>query len=408
MTADAGTLVPIERGRVARWLPGAVWVATAVTVIVALLIALRDPTPYDLSLPDATAPILVALIASLSSVGALLALRRADNPIGWILLACGVLLAITFAASTYTHASAARGLNLPMTEWVAWLGVVASTPGLALMGIVILIFPTGHLPPRGRPVMALLLVGIVLNTVAGAFRPDLLASDPPIKNPAGIEGIGDALAFAEALGVGLLVIGVVLATASVLGRLRTARGDERKQLLWFAYAAVVVAAALALTVVPTLAEIAWLIALTAFACLPIAIAIAVMKYRLYDIDRLINRTLVYLPLIGILGGLYAACVALFQRLFISFTGDTSDAAVVLTTLIVAGTFTPVRKNLEGAVDRAFKPDGAGTISTSDVSTAAPMPSPSVTLDDPRLAALIEAVAQRVADDTLRAASRNDE
>jgi hypothetical protein len=404
VTAEADTVTPVPHTRVARWLPGSIWVATAMLVVVAVVFALRDPTPYNLTLPDASAPILVVLIASLATVGALLALRRASNPVGWMLLASAPLLAGTLAASAYAHYSVTTGNDSPGTNWVAWVGAVVTTPGLALMGLVILVFPSGKLPRHGRSILAVLLSGIVLNTIAGALRPGVLQRDLPIVNPAGIEGLGDVLSLVETLGAGLLVIGMLLATASLLDRLRTASGDERRQLEWFAYVAVVLVAALALTVVPPLSDAAWAVALTAFAGLPVAIAIAILKYRLYDIEKLVNRTLVYLPLVGILGGLYAACVAFFQRLFVSFTGDRSDAAVVLTTLIVAGTFTPVRKNLEAAVDRAFKPGRVGTAPGLKDAVDARTLDLSPILDDPRLTLRIEEVARRVADDAMSAVS----
>lgn len=402
MAAEAETVTPVPHGRAVRWLPGTVWVSTLTLVVVAVLFAVRDPTPYDPLSPQAIALVFVVLIASLATVGALLALRRATNPIGWLLLASAPLLAGTLAASAYAHYSVATGRNLPGTDWVAWVSELTLTPGLALMGLVILVFPGGKLSRHGGSILAVLLSGIALNTVAGALQPGLIQPDLPIVNPLGIEGLGDVLSLLVALGAVLLVIGMVLATASLLDRLRTARGDERKQLEWFAYVAGVLAAALALTTIPPLSDTAWLVALAAFAGLPVAIAIGIMRYRLYEIDTLVNRTLVYLPLVGILGGLYAAGVTLLQRLFLSFTGDTSDAAVVLTTLIVAGTFTPVRKSLEAAVDRVFKPGRDGTTpgdavdpGTLDISTI---------LGDPRLTVRIEEVARRVAEDVARGVS----
>ena len=97
------------------------------------------------------------------------------------------------------------------------------------------------------------------------------------------------------------------------------------------------------------------IALAAGCFLPIAAAIAIMRHRLYNIDSLINRALVYIPLTGILGGLYAAGVALFQRIFVAVTGDKSDAAIVLATLVLASLFTPIKNALQTFVDKRFKP-----------------------------------------------------
>jgi hypothetical protein len=402
VTAVVVTVTPTRHGRVVRWLPGTVWVATATLVVAAVVFAIRDPTPYDPLSPQSVALVFMVLIASLATVGALLARRRASNPIGWILAASALSLAGTLAASAYAHYSVATGRDLPGTDWVAWVSDVTLTPGLALMGLVILVFPTGRVSRHGRPILAVLLSGIALNTVAGSLQPGLIQPDLPIVNPLGIEGLGNVLALLVTVGAALLVFGMVLATASLLERLRTATGDERKQLEWFAYVAGVLAAALAVTAIPPLSDAAWVVALAAFTGLPVAIAIAIMRYHLYDIDTLVSRTLVYVPLVGILGGVYAAGVAFFQRLFLSFTGDTSDAAVVLTTLIVAGTFTPVRKNLEAAVDRVFKP-------AQDATTPGDALDPrtldlSAILDDPRLTVRIEEVARRVAEDAVRGVS----
>ena len=136
------------------------------------------------------------------------------------------------------------------------------------------------------------------------------------------------------LGNLLLVIGLGLATLSVFARLRRADGDERKQLEWFAWVAAVLVVSLVLAWMQLgpVSDVAWAFAFAAFAAMPIAIAIAVMKYRLYEIDSLVSRTLVYAPLIGILGGIFAAGTAILQRLFVGYTGDTSDAAVVISTL----------------------------------------------------------------------------
>jgi hypothetical protein len=99
-------------------------------------------------------------------------------------------------------------------------------------------------------------------------------------------------------------------------------------------------------------------ALIAGCLLPLAAAVAILHHRLYDIDVILNRALVYIPLTAILAGLYAAGVALFQRLFVAVTGDRSDGAVVITTLVLAGLFTPVKNGLQNFVDRRFKPTGA--------------------------------------------------
>jgi hypothetical protein len=143
-------------------------------------------------------------------------------------------------------------------------------------------------------------------------------------------------------------------------RFRRAQGDERQQMKWFAYAAALpvaqfgvraAASFLSFNISQTALDILLLLSIAPF---PIATGIAILKYRLYDIDLIINRTLVYVPLTGILAGVFAASIALFQKLFMAITGEQSDAAVVLTTLMIVGLVTPVKNGLQSVVDKRFK------------------------------------------------------
>jgi hypothetical protein len=343
-------------------------------------------------------------------VGALLALRRSTNPIGWMLLAGAGLMAVSFFGSGYAQFSYGTGRNLPGAAFMGWLPIVAFAPALVVTGLIILVFPSGRLPSWGRQILALVLVGLVLNDISGAVQPGPLGTTLPLANPFGVHAAAPLLPGMEALGNTLLVIGFLLATGSLAVRFRAARGEERQQIKWFAYVAVVLAASLAVASLHAgpISDLAWPLAFLAFTALPIAIAIAILKYRLYGIDTLVNRTLVYLPLIGILGGLYAACVALFQRLFLALTGSQSDAAVVMTTLVVAGTFTPIRKNLEAAVDRRFRTppreSRAGSGVAADMEASQPPIDLDAILDDPRLIARMESIARSIAADPAVTAS----
>jgi hypothetical protein len=151
-----------------------------------------------------------------------------------------------------------------------------------------------------------------------------------------------------------------MCTVSVILRFRSANGQERQQIKWFAYAAGLAIVQFALTIViafvPTSVpqDVADILLVLSVAAFPIAAGIAILRYRLYDIDLLINRTLVYVPLTAILAGVYSASIALFQKLFVAVTQEQSDAAVVITTLILASSFTPIKNGLQGAVDKRFK------------------------------------------------------
>ena len=385
------------------WLPGLAWVATVILQLAAILLSLSDPSPDDPGAPDAIfVPLFLAMVGSLATVGALLALRRSTNPIGWMLLAGAGLMAVSFFGSGYAQFSYGTGRNLPGAAFMGWLPIVAFAPALVVTGLVILVFPSGRLQSWGRQILAVVLVGLILSDISGAVQPGPLQTTLPLANPFGINAAAPVLPGMEALGNALLVIGFLLATWSLAVRFRAARGEERQQSKWFAYVAVVLAASLAVATVKAgpISDVGWPVSFLAFTALPIAIAIAVLKYRLYDIDTLVNRTLVYLPLVGILGGLYAAFVALFQRLFLTFTGSQSDAAVVMTTLVVAGTFTPIRKNLEAAVDRRFRSPphalhAVPGLGSGGEGSQAPIDLAAI-LDDPRLTARMEAIARSVA------------
>jgi hypothetical protein len=181
-------------------------------------------------------------------------------------------------------------------------------------------------------------------------------------NPLGIDGLPAALGDAAYLVVSVGILAMTgLGVAAVVARYRRGSPVERQQQRWFLAAVLVAALPLALSLLPgTGGATAGFVAGLGLLLVPIAVGIAVTRYRLYEIDHLINRTLVYVPLTALLAGLYAATVALLQRVFQAVTGDTSDAAIIISTLILASVFTPVRKWLEGIVERRFKSQPAET------------------------------------------------
>jgi hypothetical protein len=222
-----------------------------------------------------------------------------------------------------------------------------------------LVFPSGHLPnDRWRRSVWPLAAGTTVTAVATAFAPGPMAEGQPM-NPLGIEALTPLVGPLQAVGLLLFFIGTIGSGAALIARFRRSEGVEREQLKWFGFAAIVLVIALCVAIVggaiEPIAVVGYTVVFAALFCLPLAIGVAVMRYRLYEIDRLINRTLVYVPLTAIVAGGYAASVALLQRVFQAVTGDTSDAAIVLSTLFLAAVFTPIRKWLEGLVDERFKP-----------------------------------------------------
>jgi hypothetical protein len=420
---------PIEAGgdpseRLYRPLAVACWMATSILLAITLLLTIREPGADDPSSPAVVfVPLLVAMCGLLVTVGALLALRVHRNPIGWMLCVSGLLLALAYAASAYmTFASASGSGDVP-----SWLIPVPALfqVGLVLAGLVILVFPGGSLGPGGGRVLVTILVGLAIGLVAGLFGPGLVEVGPTVPNPLGVDALAPWVAGLQAASNVLLVLGFVAAVVLLARSFRRARGEERKQLEWFAFASIWLAIALSLASlqVGLLSDVAWAMAFVGFAALPLAIAVAITKYHLYDIDRLVNRTLVYIPLVAILGGVFAGGVSVLERLFLSLTGRESDASVVIATLVVAGGFAPLKKSIETSVDRRFRPDPAGAAQSHgpqpaavrdpdappDVAgvavTTSTLPSSAVVVDDlladPRMEALIRRIASQSAEDALR-------
>jgi hypothetical protein len=339
--------------------------------------------------PDLGSALLLLAFASFAIVGAVLIDQRPDNAIGWVCALIGLGSAVTAMAQAY----ATYGLShpgLPGADLAAWLQswLWYPTAGLAF-SFLPLLFPDGRLPsPRWRPVAWLAAADLVLLSVAFGFARS--GSFAPIPNPITIPSAEGLLETLQGIGSAITVVVGLLCAGALVVRYRGAKTDERQQLKWVTFAVVVFAAGLAVSIIfPEIDAFPFTIPL-----LPLSVGIAVLRYRLYDIDLIINRALVYIPLTGILGGVYAASVTFFQKLFIAATGDRSDAAIVLTTLILAGTFTPVRKVLEAAVERRFKPGAAH----GDRNAATPIVEPSrglVALDDPALRRQMETVAGEV-------------
>jgi hypothetical protein len=420
---------PIEAGghrsdRVYRPLAVACWIATATFLAITLSLTIREPGADDPSSPSVVfVPLLVAMCGLLVTVGALLALRVSRNPIGWMLCVSGLLLALAYSASAYMTFASASGLG-DVPSWLIPVPALFQV-GLVLAGLVILVFPGGSLGPGGGRVLVTILVGLGIGMVADLFGPGLVEVGPTVPDPLGVDALAPWVPGLQAVSNVLLLVGFVAAVALLARRLRSARGEERKQLEWFAFASIWLAIALSLATlqIGLLSDVAWALAFVGFAALPLAIAVAITKYHLYDIDRLVNRTLVYVPLVAILGGVFAAGVSLLERLFLSLTGRESDASVVIATLVVAGGFAPLKKSIEASVDRRFRPDAAGAAQSHGARPAAvhdpdtrpdlpgvPAGTPTLSLSalpvddllaDPRMEELIRRISSQSAEDALR-------
>jgi len=306
---------------------------------------------------------LCAVVVGYATVGLLLAGRIGAGRIAALLLAGGALFALVPFGYVVGGSLTVREPGSALFNSVLLLGPVATGPAFmtVLPGLAIA-FPDGHLPsPRWRWPVGITAAVVAIGTFLQLVSPGPTAGgfSTENRNPLGIEALPTQLANVAYVAVAVGIVGfTALGVAAVVVRYRRGAGVERQQQRWFLAAVLLAALPLALGFVPGIGgPEAGLVAAIGLMLVPIAVGIAVTRYRLYEIDHLINRTLVYVPLTALLAGLYAATVALLQRVFQAVTGDRSDAAIIISTLILASVFTPIRKWLEGIVERRFKPPG---------------------------------------------------
>jgi len=304
-------------------------------------------------------------------IGALIVGRHERHPIGWMFC----LTALSFAAAAFAQSYAivaltAQHRGLPAGELMAWLGFWISMPGTAVIALFLpLLFPDGRLPSRRwRPVAwaaGVLAVIAVLDTM---FKPASYPGFALVRNPLGIyawDGLFDFLDVATDI---VFVLLIVLTAVALLDRMRRAGPEERLQIRWFVFAGcIVVLGFISDTlhgIVPGIEDVSVVLTVAAVTALPVAVGIAILRYRLYEIDVIINRTLVYGLLTAVLAGLYTGALALFQRLFVAITGQGSDLAIVMTLFVLATVFTPIKTSLQSAVDARLRTTPAPSSSSS--------------------------------------------
>jgi hypothetical protein len=298
------------------------------------------------------------MIAAFAALGAVLASRRPGNPIGWILCASPVCLAFTeLARNWYVHTLIAEPGSLPLATGLMWAANWAWIPGfMPLLTLLLLLFPDGSAPSRRwRPVGWLAGAAMGLLIVGYAFAPGPLEDYPRVENPIGIGGAGGgALKVFQGVGFPFFALAAIGSMASVVVRFRRSRGVERQQLKWMAAAAALVVAAWLVNAVfdQVLGEDISLILPFALLALPAAATIAILRYRLYDLGLVVNRTLVYGALTATLAGAYIGIVLLLQLALEPLTSD-SGLAIAGSTLAVAALFRPLRGRIQELVDRRF-------------------------------------------------------
>jgi hypothetical protein len=304
-------------------------------------------------------------------VGALIAARRPRNPIGWILLADGLLWNLSGTMDYYSTYGAARPGSLPFVVGMATINNWLWVPAVGLLGTyAFLLFPDGKLPSRRwLPLAWLSGVMIVLIGIQVGLTPGPLEGLGGVRNPWGVL-VFPWMKSVPYLLVPLFLLCMVLSVFSLVLRFRRSRGEERQQIKWIAFAAsligsLYVSAMIGSIVYPQETWFApgsplWLIvleyaALLSFPVIPTAIGFAMLRYRLYDIDVVINRALVYGSLTATLVLIYFGGVATIQSLFRTLTGQEQQPqlAVVVSTLAIAALFNPLRRSIQAFIDRRF-------------------------------------------------------
>jgi hypothetical protein len=349
----------------------AAWVLWALAMLGIPVTAWLDQLSRQAGRPDLvqlvtdSMPPVLALVSA-ATVGAVLAARRPRHPVGWLLLIFGLAVSASGVTAAYTaYGLVARPGALPAAGTVARYAPTLLLAVLPALSFVLLLTPTGSLPSaRWRwwawvTVAAPVVLLVALVVARGSLDPRYQAENSPLD----FRGLGGALLVVNQATLGVTLLTVIVAAASLVVRFRRAHGIDRQQLRWVAWAAVLVVLAaimaLASAALGLPEVVSWAVGICV-ALLPLAIGAAILRYRLYDLDRIISRTLAYGLLTLLLGVGYAAVVLGLGQLL----GRDSSLVVAAATLAVAAVFQPARRRIQQAVDRRFnrrRHDAAQTI-----------------------------------------------
>ncbi|MDP9343081.1 MAG: hypothetical protein M3Q23_13535 [Actinomycetota bacterium] len=354
--------------RTAARLAWAIALACFAMITAILVLLYLDRAAIDSSLAAQSLPSIVSALV-LAVLGALVASRRPGNPIGWLLLGAGAALGVAaLALFVAIHGLLAEATVHGWVRWLAWLQNLTPLLSAFLLIFVFLLFPNGKLRSRRwRWGAWTVVLVIVMLTTLSALDPSPLRLSPrlpPVQSPTAIRAIRGFQSGTSSLGLlwFTLTIPLALAIASLVLRLRGARGEERQQLKWVVYAmsASMVLTAVSVVVITTeqvtgasqiVGGVGLFIGfnLGIGLVVPGAVGLAILRYRLYDIDRIINRTLVYGGLTLLLGGLYAGLAVGLG----SIAGSQNSLVIAGSTLVAAALFRPARRRIQGFIDRRF-------------------------------------------------------
>ncbi|MGH3089411.1 MAG: histidine kinase [Rubrobacteraceae bacterium] len=330
----------------ASWLAWPLWGISVILAAFGIFFLILNGSFASL-IGDDSAGINASVAVAFPTVGAIIASRRPGNPIGWIFCSVGLFQGIALFADQYArYALLTAPGALPAGVVAGWLGTWSWLPGVGLTTtFLLLLFPHGRFPSRRwLPVAWLAVMGIALGVVSLAIAPwDMLDVYAPADNPLQIEGARAVAIVLAISGLVLLMISTLLCLVALVSRFHRSRGEEREQLKWFAYASILTVASLLLALIPPLYYVGSFLQIVAIPLLPVATGIAVLRYRLYDIDIIINRTLVYGALTACVVGLYVLVVGYLGALF-QTSGNLAISLVA--TGIIAVIFQPLRERLQ--------------------------------------------------------------
>ena len=342
--------------RGAAWLARSLWALTIALVGGALFLVVisRSEAPlYDYWISSLTSP-------AFATLGVLIVSRRPENVIGWIFVVLSVAGGLQMFSGQYATVALFSGdARLPGGAVAAWLSNLMQTSFVYSILFLVLLFPSGKLLSlRWRVVAWIGGLAIAASVVSLAFLPGPLESFPSVRNPFGGPAFLDWIYTVGGL---ISLACLVAAIASLILRFRRSRAQERMQLKWFVFAAALGFIAVLLVTFFDLSAvdeqtdavvetIVWTLAPLS---LPFSAGIAILRYRLYDIDIIINRTLVYGTLTAALIALYFGAIVVLQRGFVVFAGQQSTLAVVASTLLIAALFNPLRRRIQSFIDRRF-------------------------------------------------------
>jgi hypothetical protein len=352
MPTSSGVDPSVRRQRIV-WLVWALCGLAVALAVSASVLQVLGPRPVAAPVLAQDA-LLVALEILCVIIGALISIHRPGNRIGGLLLAGALALSVfSFLENYFGYAARQPGV-LPDLRAVAWVANGALLAGVGALVLMLLLYPTGMLPSRRwRPVAWALggwgLVAVLLSTV----QPTLVMA-PTVSNPVGVQGSADRVV-EQALAAAIIPLLLFLpaAVVSLIVRFGRARGQERQRLKWLLYAVALSAATSILNNLGVLGTWGGAIDNLVGLGIPVAIGIALLRYRLYDIDRLINRTLVYGLLTALLASVYAAVVLILGQVFGGIGNQPPSWAIAGATLAVAASVQPARRRIQQTVDRRF-------------------------------------------------------